>query len=892
MKLQIRFSLFILLSLFSQASFATHIVGGEIFYNYLGGNNYLITLKMYRDCGPANVNGTDFDEFASIGIFNAQGILVQEELIPLESTNVSFIPVVLDNPCFILPPDVCVESAYYQTTVSLPPLVGGYTITYQRCCRQPSIDNILVPQDSGATYTTHIPGSDENSPQNSAPHFLNFPPPALCWNAEFTFDHSAFDPDGDSLVYSFCAPLLGADPAMPMPQPPSPPPYATVSYAPTFNANYPITSNPGFSINSSTGLITGTATQVGQFVMGICCREYRNGVLINTINRDFQFNVTMCDPSIIATIPDQSSFCNGNTVNFISESTNATTWYWDFGVITEINDTSNLENPTYTYANAGTYDITLIANPGWPCADTATSTYQVYPDIAPAITLGPYACINNHDEYSFLGSADLVGPGTFSWNFGAGSSPSSASVVHPQNIQLDPNVANNIITLTVTADNGCSETVNLTVPNPPDPVAAIVPQSTFCEGLTYTFQQTSLNSTDYWWEFNTSFNGDYSDESSPTFTFPDTGQYVIQLIASAPFTCPDTTTTSLEIYGFLNPSFPGQLEQCASTNSFDFTALGATTNEAIYSWDFGSNQVPNSTEQNPQNIHYLSSGTYVVSLTISENGCTETYIDDVWVPADPVLNPSILPAAGCPPVFGTFFANATADTQLFYFWDLGDGTTSNQQSVTHIYETPGSYDVSLMVYTVSGCIDTLYQAVANDIIVQAVPQASFQVSPAMVDILNPVMSITDNSVGGATVNYTMSDGGVSTEWNFEYTWTEAGQQTITQTITNEYGCVNSVTAPVFIQGFLFYAPNSFTPNQDGLNEVWLPICTGVTTYHLEIYDRWGVRIFESDDQNEAWIGNVHGGRHYAENGVYNYQVIMNDLLGLPHEFHGHIVLVR
>lgn len=847
---------------------------------------------MYRDCGPANVNGTDFDEFASIGIFNAQGILVQEELIPLESTNVSFIPVVLDNPCFILPPDVCVESAYYQTTVSLPPLVGGYTITYQRCCRQPSIDNILVPQDSGATYTTHIPGSDENSPQNSAPHFLNFPPPALCWNAEFTFDHSAFDPDGDSLVYSFCAPLLGADPAMPMPQPPSPPPYATVSYAPTFNANYPITSNPGFSINSSTGLITGTATQVGQFVMGICCREYRNGVLINTINRDFQFNVTMCDPSIIATIPDQSSFCNGNTVNFISESTNATTWYWDFGVITEINDTSNLENPTYTYANAGTYDITLIANPGWPCADTATSTYQVYPDIAPAITLGPYACINNHDEYSFLGSADLVGPGTFSWNFGAGSSPSSASVVHPQNIQLDPNVANNIITLTVTADNGCSETVNLTVPNPPDPVAAIVPQSTFCEGLTYTFQQTSLNSTDYWWEFNTSFNGDYSDESSPTFTFPDTGQYVIQLIASAPFTCPDTTTTSLEIYGFLNPSFPGQLEQCASTNSFDFTALGATTNEAIYSWDFGSNQVPNSTEQNPQNIHYLSSGTYVVSLTISENGCTETYIDDVWVPADPVLNPSILPAAGCPPVFGTFFANATADTQLFYFWDLGDGTTSNQQSVTHIYETPGSYDVSLMVYTVSGCIDTLYQAVANDIIVQAVPQASFQVSPAMVDILNPVMSITDNSVGGATVNYTMSDGGVSTEWNFEYTWTEAGQQTITQTITNEYGCVNSVTAPVFIQGFLFYAPNSFTPNQDGLNEVWLPICTGVTTYHLEIYDRWGVRIFESDDQNEAWIGNVHGGRHYAENGVYNYQVIMNDLLGLPHEFHGHIVLVR
>jgi hypothetical protein len=205
MILKKRFTLLILLGLLVQPLWATHIVGGEIFYNYLGGNNYLITLKMYRDCGPANVNGTGFDDFASIGIFSSTGQLVDEELIPLESTNVSFIPVELDNPCFILPPDVCVESAIYQTTVSLPPQIGGYTLTYQRCCRQPSIDNITQPQNSGATYTTHIPGSNENSPQNSAPHFLNFPPPALCWNAEFTFDHSAFDPDGDSLVYSFCA---------------------------------------------------------------------------------------------------------------------------------------------------------------------------------------------------------------------------------------------------------------------------------------------------------------------------------------------------------------------------------------------------------------------------------------------------------------------------------------------------------------------------------------------------------------------------------------------------------------------------------------------------------------------------------------------------------------
>jgi gliding motility-associated-like protein len=138
----------------------------------------------------------------------------------------------------------------------------------------------------------------------------------------------------------------------------------------------------------------------------------------------------------------------------------------------------------------------------------------------------------------------------------------------------------------------------------------------------------------------------------------------------------------------------------------------------------------------------------------------------------------------------------------------------------------------------------------------------------------------------------MSDGGSSTECSFDYDWTEAGIQTISQTVTNEYGCIDQVSGSLFVEGFLFYAPNSFTPNQDGINEVWLPETTGTTSYKIEIYDRWGTLIFETDDPKVAWTGNVRKGNHYAENEVYQFHASMKDLMEQPHEFWGYIVLTR
>lgn len=881
--------LLVLTGLFSLPALATHIVGGELYYTWQGNNSYLVTLKVYRDCGPSNGNGTGFDNIASVGIFQANGTLLTSIGMDLFNAEVNLIPVELENPCFIVPPDVCVESAVYQETINLPPSTGGYTLVYQRCCRNPSIINLLNPEDSGATFTCRIPGTGQTNLPNSCPVFVNFPPPALCMNAEFYFDHMAVDPDGDQLVYSFCTPLNGGSVDNPAPQPPFGPPFQNVQWATGFSAGYPVTSNPALSIDPATGYITGTPTQLGQYVIGVCVSEFRNGVLINTVNRDFQVNVTLCDPTIVAVIPEQTNFCNGFDVAFENNSINANDFFWDFGVPDTDADTSNIPSPTFTYPGPGIYTIMLIANPTWTCADTAMTVWQVYPPIEPDIVVSGGDCVNNQVLYNFTYTASASASATVQWNFGMGSSPSGSTAPFPSGVALNPEANEHLVTLSIT-DNGCTETDTQVIANPPEPMAAIEPQDSFCDGFTYTFTSGSVNAQSWYWDFNTPINGDQSSDENPTFTFPAGGEYVIMHIASAPFTCPDTTELLFSIYGDLNPFFVVPDPQCLSTNAFDFMGMGATTADASYSWSF-SNGVQAS-QQAPQGVQFEEAGTYPVTLTISENGCTESFTDDIWVVADPELDVNLESVSGCPTLYVDFAAQATAETQVFYLWNFGDGQISYNEDPTHTYSTPGHYTVTLTASTANGCITTIVREFPEAVVVHPLPAPGFIIEPQTVDILNPEVQVTNTSESAVDCFYTTSDGGSSDDCDFTYSFTEAGWQRITQVVTNSFGCTASTSGLVSVEGFLFWAPNSFTPDGDGINDSWQPVATGVSRWRCMIRDRWGTVIFESDDPEEAWYGQVRGGDYFAGNGVYVYEIIMDDLLGFPHDFHGHISLFR
>jgi len=873
--------------------FAAHIVGGELYYDYLSNNQYLVTLVVYRDCQST----TQFDQSAALGVFRtANGSFYDNYDMSLDNAVVSEMPPVLENPCNLLPEQICIEQAIYTITISLPAIAGGYTLAYQRCCRPNGIDNLLFDQQ-GSTLTTTIPGTALLPGQsNSSARFTDLPPLSVCLGSAFYFDHGATDPDGDQLVYSFCNPLNGATADAPMPNPPSGPPYSSITWANGFSSTNPISSSPQFSIDPQTGYITGTPTQLGVYVISVCVSEFRNGVLINTISRDFQYQVNFCESSQ-ADFPslENSTYetCSGLEVVFENTSTASsnTFYHWDFGILGTNADTSNLAEPVFSFPGPGTYFITLTTNPGWPCEDQVMHEYIVYPTVEPTISVVDYDCVGTQDSYDFMVSGSFSSSADVSWSFGAGAIPLTSSDATPANIVLPQSVAVWNISVQV-EENGCVGIDTETIINPPEPSVSINPQSIFCSGLTYNFSALSSNSTALEWDFGGQGFSDINDLLNPVFNYSAAGQYDVLLVASAPNTCSDTAFASFTIAETPQPYFQVGDPQCLSTNTFNFEAEGANTFNPTYSWSFGPNaNIATSSEGQPQDISFNTVGIHYVLLTLTENGCTSSYEDSVTVAQNILPDFSIQNATGCPGLIAQFVANSQSEVPVNYVWDFGNGSLSTQASTSHTYDLPGNYSITITAFTNVGCYDSLTVTFPDAVIIYPNPDPSFTIEPQIMEITDTETQITSFTDEG-TCSFYMSDGGQSDSCNFKYYWTEAGTHTISHTVTSPQGCSATATSEVMVQGYTFYAPTSFTPNNDGLNDYWQPITTGISSFELRIYNRWGELVYFGNDIDKPWLGQIGDGSYYAPNGIYYYRVILKDLLSQKHEFQGSFTIIR
>jgi gliding motility-associated-like protein len=709
------FLLVCFLFLFGDKSNATHIVGGEIYYDCLGGDNYEITLKIYRDCCPSCYV---FDAPAYIGVYDAAGNVLQTlTMFLVDSTD---IPPTLNNPCFTPPTDVCVKEGVYRQIVNLPPIPGGYSLSYQRCCRNGDILNILDASNVGSTYQAKI--LDVSLVEcNNSPRYTNFPPLFLCAGLPIDFDHGATDPDGDSLYYELCAPFEGASAMAPQPIPPSSPPYAFVLYNAPYSSTYPMSTSPALTLDPNTGFMTGTPDMIGRWVIGVCVSEYRDGVLLTTNKRDFQFNVVNCPDLPVASIPDQTTFCFGYDVSFSQTSLNAFSYHWDFGVPGIETDTSNLLNPEYIYPDSGTYTVTLIINPGTMCADTNSNTFYIYPLLEPQFSPPPGECLNSN-SFSFTAAGDFMGNGTFVWDFGSSATPNNISA------------------------------------------------------------------------------------------------------------------------------------------------------------------------QNPSGIEFSAPGTYPVTLTISENGCVESYTQNVEVYAHPECNYGIATSLACDLQPVSFLDSSIASSALSYQWFFGDGNTSADQNPWHEYPMTGTYPTSLIITDANGCSDTMQYP--TPLSVYPSPLAGFTLSPQDTSIFYPDVHITDQSFSSVGCTVYWGDGTSDTNCDTVHSYTAPGTYTVMQVVQNAFGCLDTAYSQVLIRPeFLFWIPNAFTPNENGLNDVFRPSMIGVHDYRFMIFDRWGEKIFETKDQSEGWDGTLKG--KMCTNDVYVYRITLrDDVLNQPHEYIGHVTLVR
>lgn len=891
---------------------ATHLVGGELYYTHLGGSNYLVTLKVYRDCGPANTLGTGFDDQVYIGMWDGTGQIGDNDVltIPLTQSNVSNVPVALGNPCGTPPPDLCIEQAIYSTTVSLPATSYGWDLVWQRCCRNPSISNLQNfggTENPGATFVAHVPGTSVSSDatQNSSPVFQELPPVAVCANFDFVWDHSAIDPDGDELVYSFCAPLDGGGTGggnganSPVPNPPATPPYQEVEYIGGFSGTYPITSDPAMSIDPVTGVITGMPTSPGQYAIGICVSEYRDGELLSTTMRDFQFNVTLCDPNIQSVVAEQTpaQLCIGETITLDNGSINGSSYAWDFGVAGITDDVSEEFEPTYTWPEPGDYWVSLVVNPGWPCADTSEALYQVWQPLEPVIVVDGFECDDGEELFTFAVEGNIDGGASMLWDFGTGS-PALADIPNPGGISFDNA---DVWEIVVSVNNhGCTSDAGFTWVAPPDPVALVEDQYQFCTGLTFDFTNLSSNAEAYLWDFGDGVGGipsGTSTDPSPSYTFPDTGVYEISLTAAADFTCPDVATAEVEIQFLLEPTFTTPDPNCFDDHFFTFSGTASSDENTVYEWDFGGATVlANTAEEQVTGLIYEEAGTYDVSLTASVpglTGCVQTFTAPVTVIAEPAIDFQAGPWTGCPPHSVSFTNMSTTETATTYTWDFGDGSTSNAVSTSHMYMSPGVYPITLTMETGGYCVRTLEMDGPQAVEILPVPVAAIDVTPNQVDILNPVVWVEYLGDQNVDCYYSFGDGGGIEGCNGQYIYNDGGTFTITQTVVNEFGCTNTAEGQVSVSGSVFYAPTAFTPDGDGLNDVWLPVVRGVSNYALRITNRWGELVFETNDPEEPWLGQMGtDGQHYCPNGVYLYRAVYFDQVGYPRVAEGHLHVAR
>jgi len=1058
-------------------------VGGEVYYDYLGSNNYRLVMKVYRDCinGVPNFDGLPNNDGSItncyISIFNSAGTLI-DQIISTPAPK-SLIPSNINNPCIIPPNNVCYEEAVYTEIVNLPPITGGYTITYQRCCRNSTILNLVGPGGVGATYFEHIPGPEVVA-VNSSPRFNEFPPMYICNGIPIDFNHAATDPDGDQLVYSICNAYNGLDVSCPVLNgfgcpTDNPPPYQSVPYQSPYNGSYPMSSSPAININSQTGLLSGVPNINGQWVVAVCVQEIRNGVVIGTHTRDFQFNVVPCNVLTSAGVANQTTYCTGFNVDFnnLSSSNLSTpiTYDWNFGDTTTLADTSHLYEPTWVYADTGRYTVTLIVNAYSPCSDTTELDFYIYPLLDAQLALTTTSDCMNSNSFDFNAGGVYAPYATFDWNFGPNATPPTS------NSQIQNDVSfNGLGPFPVTLIIGqsiCRDTATTLVQVVPAPTAGILPQTNYCIGSTFTFDNTTINPANitltHSWDFGvSSITTDVSNLFEPTYVYQDTGQYTVTLIVNQGTPCADTADINVYVYPILDADFTYISNQnCIDNNSFDFASAGIFAPYTTFNWNFGSNGNPTtSTSMNVNNVEFAGPGPFPVTLVMHQMVCVDSVKKFITVEPYPVaaiqpqaqvcagfqinfnnnsvysgtgsipyhwdfgdlsltndtsnlVSPSytfqdtgkftitvianygdlcsdtaevdyyIYPAlnididynytkacidnnsfnfsaignyatytqfnwnfglsafpqqsitqsqsnvqffgdgpfpvtlhaqhavcedsakktilvypypvsyfpiiddVGCQPQGVQFTDSSITGTPLVYFWSFGDGETSTSQNPYHVYEEPGTYNVTLTIQTTFGCIDTSTYVLQNAITVYPRPTAAFDVTPTEMLITEPTVLINDLSEDADSSFMMMGDGVNYGYTPINHTYTNPGEYDITQVVISEHGCPDTATAYVIVLGeYTFYIPNAFTPkNYDGLNGIFKPEALGIYDYELFIFDRWGEQIFYSNDLEIGWNGKYQD--KLCQVDVYIYKVRFRDAVtNKDHSRFGTVSLIR
>ncbi|HBG69707.1 MAG: hypothetical protein A2W93_01090 [Bacteroidetes bacterium GWF2_43_63] len=320
-----------------------------------------------------------------------------------------------------------------------------------------------------------------------------------------------------------------------------------------------------------------------------------------------------------------------------------------------------------------------------------------------------------------------------------------------------------------------------------------------------------------------------------------------------------------------------------SDNFSTITYTGASSS-ATFNWLFSGASVLSGSGAGPYNLQWPTGGTMWVSLEVTDSGCTSpaTY-DTVVVMQAPTAAFSADDHEGCQPL-PVNFTDLSSPPGSVWQWNFGDMTTSLSQNPSHTYNAAGLFDVSLIVTTAQGCDDTV--TYSNHINVFNQPIASITATPEITSIVDPEIAFGSSSTGVADWFWDFGDGATSLSAPIvTHSYTTNDIYNVMLVVSSADGCLDTAYKTVeIIAEPKFY--NVITPDGNGLNDVFEIKNAESIPGHLQIFNRWGKKIWESE--GESYMNDFDGedfadGTYYY---IYTYGVEMEN------EYQGTLTILR
>jgi gliding motility-associated-like protein len=543
----------------------------------------------------------------------------------------------------------------------------------------------------------------------------------------------------------------------------------------------------------------------------------------------------------------------------LSPTYTGTSYLWSTGATTD----------TISISANGTYWVQIQGTSGCNVQVNFMDTFHITLIPPVIVSFGPDTTAICSDSILILNANN---PGS-SFNWSTGATTQTINVSTPGSY-----------TVTVTSNNGCAGIASQTVIVNPSPAPFITGDSLFCSG------DSSLLDAGSFAQYNWS-----TGASTETITVNATNNYIVTVTNS--FGC--TGTASKIVTVNLTPTASFTADTLTGCSPLTVTFNNNSSNAASYLWNFGNTATSVATSPS---YNYDSSGIYTVTLiAYSSAGCTDTMVRQnlITILGLPVVSSSFTADTqkGCSP-FTVRFIN-TSGTDSSYLWNFGDGSPADTaKNPTHTFLDSGSYTITLITTNTNDCGTATDTAIYTDYI--------------SVNVFNPVAAFTSNytipiytgdSIHFQDESYDLYGSinlwqwwfGDGTGTNFEnpiHQWDVPGIYQVELIVTDNKGCKDSTIYDYIdvIEGII-EIPNIFSPNNDGYNDFFEIKASGIETFQLDIFNRWGMKLFTSNSINIQWDGYNENGLQCPD-GTYYYVLKATGYTGTAYNRAGFVMLLR